>query len=92
MDCSPPGSSVCGIFQARTLGQVAIFSTRDLPDLGTELASLVSPVLAGGFFATSTTWKVPSISQWTHKLHESGNQACLAPIPCPPCAGATEPE
>ena len=27
----------------------------DLPDLGTEPASLVSPALAGGFFNTSTT-------------------------------------
>ena len=29
----------------------------DLPDLGMELASLTSPVLAGGFFTTGTTWK-----------------------------------
>ena len=28
MDCSPPGSSVHGIFQARILKQVAIFSPR----------------------------------------------------------------
>ena len=29
MDCSLPGSSVCGIFQARMLEWVAIFSPRD---------------------------------------------------------------
>ena len=29
----------------------------DLPDLGMELASLTSPVLAGGFFTTGTTWE-----------------------------------
>ena len=29
-------------------------STGDLPDLGMELASLMSSVLAGGFFTTST--------------------------------------
>ena len=30
----------------------------DLPDPGTEPASLLSPALAGGFFTTSATWKV----------------------------------
>ena len=29
----------------------------DLSDPGIEPASLVSPVLAGGFFTTSATWK-----------------------------------
>ena len=29
----------------------------DLPDPGTELASLVSPALAGGFFTTGITWE-----------------------------------
>ena len=29
----------------------------DLPDLGTEPASLMSPALAGRFFNTSTTWE-----------------------------------
>ena len=32
MDCSPPGSSVRGIFQARILEWVAISSFRDLPN------------------------------------------------------------
>ena len=34
MDCSPPGSSVHGILQARILGWVAISSPGDLPDPG----------------------------------------------------------
>ena len=34
MDCSLPGSSVHGIFQARVLGWAAIPSPRDLPDPG----------------------------------------------------------
>ena len=52
MDCSPPGSSVRGIFQTRTLEWVAIaYSTessrpRDRPG---------SPTLAGGFFTTEPT-------------------------------------
>jgi len=34
MDCSPPGSSVPGILQARILEWVAMPSSRDLPDPG----------------------------------------------------------
>ena len=49
MDCSPPGSSVHGIFQARTLKQVVIASPGDLPNPGIEL---LFPALAGGFFNT----------------------------------------
>ena len=36
MDCSPPGSSVHGILQARILEWVAISSPGDLPDPGIE--------------------------------------------------------
>ena len=32
----------------------------DLPDLGIEPASLMSPALAGGFFTASATWEDPS--------------------------------
>ena len=39
MDCSLPGSSVHGIFQARVLEWVAISSPRDLPDAGIEPGS-----------------------------------------------------
>ena len=46
MDCSPPGFSVPGIFQARILEWVAIPFSRDLPDPGIEH---VPPVLAGRF-------------------------------------------
>ena len=51
-DYNLPGSSVHGIFQARLLEWVAISFSRGSPDLGTELVSLVSPALAGRFFAT----------------------------------------
>ena len=47
VDCSPPGSSAHGIFQARILEWVAIPSPGDLPHPGIELASLA---LAGRFF------------------------------------------
>ena len=45
MDCSPPGSSVHGILQARILEWVAMPSSRDLPDPGIKLMSPASPAL-----------------------------------------------
>ena len=39
MDCSPPGSSVLGVSQARILEWVAISFSGDLPDTGIEPAS-----------------------------------------------------
>ena len=38
-DSSPPGSSVCGILQARTLKWVALSFSRDPPYPGIELKS-----------------------------------------------------
>ena len=55
MDCSPPGSSVHGILQARILEWVAM--PRDLPDPGIEPTSLKPPALAGRFFTTRATWE-----------------------------------
>ena len=61
--CSPPGSSVHGILQARTLESLAMFSSRgssppgDLPNPGIKPSSLMYPELAGRFFSTSTTWE-----------------------------------
>ena len=57
MDCSPPGCPVHGIFQARILEWVAMPSSKDLPSPGIELAPLMSPALARGFFTTSATWE-----------------------------------
>ena len=54
MDCSPPGSSDLGIFQARTHWSGLPFPPPgDLPNPGIEPTSLMSPALAGGFFTTS---------------------------------------
>ena len=57
MDCSPPGSSAHGIFQAITLQWVARPPPGDLSDPGIKPASLISPALTGKFFTTSTTWE-----------------------------------
>ena len=54
MDCSPPGSSAHGIFQARILEWVAISSPRGYPHPGIKPTSLA---LAGGLFTTSATRK-----------------------------------
>ena len=57
MDCSPPGSSVHGILQARILEWSAMPSSRRSSRPGMEPTSLAS-ALAGGFFTTSATWRV----------------------------------
>ena len=59
MDCSPPGSPVRGILQARILEWVAVPSPGDLPDPGIKPVSLMSPALAGRFFTMSATWEAP---------------------------------
>ena len=50
MDCSPPGSSVHGILQARIPDWVAIPAPENVPGQEFEPMSLVSPALAGRFF------------------------------------------
>ena len=57
MDCSPPGYSVHGTLQARTLEWVSLPSSRRSPDPGMEL---VSPALVGRLFTSNTTWEVLS--------------------------------
>ena len=49
MDCSPPGSSVRGIFRQEYWNELPFPPPGDLPDPGIELTS---PALAGGFFMT----------------------------------------
>ena len=57
MDCSLPDSSVYGILQARILEWVAMALLQQIfPTQGSN-PHLMSPVLAGGFFTTSITWK-----------------------------------
>ena len=54
MDCSPPGSSVHGILQARILEWVAVsFSGGYSRPRDRTLVSYI----AGGFFTTSATWE-----------------------------------
>ena len=64
--CSPPGSSVHGILQARITQWMAMPSSRDLPNPGTEPMSLISPVVAGRFLTISATWE--ALSSWYELL------------------------
>ena len=57
VDCSPPGSSVHGILQARILEWVAMPSSRGSSRPRIEALSFTSPALAGRFFITSATWE-----------------------------------
>ena len=59
LDCSPPGSSVYGILQARILEWLPFPSPEDLPDPGIEPSSPESPALADGFFTIWATRHCP---------------------------------
>ena len=61
MDCSPPGSSVHRIFQARIIGWIAIPFSGDLPDPGAKPSS---PELQAYFVATEPPGK-PVGTQFT---------------------------
>ena len=57
MDCSPPDSFDHVTFQARMLEGFPFPIPGDLPDAGTEPASLVSPALAGSSFTNCAIWQ-----------------------------------
>ena len=64
MDCSLPGSSVHGIFQARTLERlfpIPVPIPGHLPDRGIEPTSPESPALAGRFFTSAPPGKASPI-------------------------------
>ena len=65
MDCSPPGSSVHGIFQARVLEWGAIAFSE-----GTGIKSM-SPTLAGGFLTTGPPGKPSSSEIFQNLLYTS---------------------
>ena len=71
VDCSPPGSSVHGIFQDPwngILDWVAISYSGDLPNPGIEPAFLTSPALASKFFTASATWEALKLLSCRSKL------------------------
>ena len=58
MDCSPPGPSLHGIFQAGIPDGLPFPNPGYLPDPQIEPTSLASPAMAGGFFTNYTTWEI----------------------------------
>ena len=74
MDCSLPGSSVCGIFQARILEWVAIsYSTGSSRPRDRNCVSCVS-CLANGFFFTTVPPGKSLLSFWHAALHRWGEK------------------
>ena len=80
MGCSPPGSSILGILQARKLEWVAMPSSRELPDPGIEPVSLASPALAGRFFTTSASWEATPVAGYINTWLDNWHSVwpCLA--------------
>ena len=68
VDCSPPGSSVHGILQARILEWVAMPSSRRCPNPGIKPASLMSPALADRFFTTSVSQEAHGEELLRHQI------------------------
>ena len=69
-DCSPPGSSVHGILQARILGWVAVFFSRGSSQPRDRTCVSESAALEGKFFTTSATWEAHGVAKswtWQHK-------------------------
>ena len=64
MDCSPPGSSIRGIFQARVLEWVAISFSRDLPNPGIKPWS---PALQAESLPLSHQWSPSTAYSWSNK-------------------------
>ena len=76
MDCSPPGSSVPGILQARILEWVAMPSSRgsSQPRDWTHVSCISS--IGRGFFTTCATWEVhlKSEMEWNWQGRECGQE------------------
>ena len=76
MDCSPLGSSVHGISQARILEQIEFPSPGFLLLPGIKPAS---PALTGGFFTTELPWKCWGLFyKGTNHTHEGFMLQCSA--------------
>ena len=72
MDCSLPGSSVCGIFQAIILEWVAITYSRGSYSFRDQNCVSLSLTLAGRFFTTEPPGKSHGVSNPSSKSIEFG--------------------
>ena len=79
MDCSPPDSSVHGIFLVKILEWVAICSSRGYSrPKDKKPTSLASPVLAGRFFTTAPPGKPITIFHLSQLRLSLIEQCCLS--------------
>ena len=95
MDCSPPGSSVHGIFFARILEQVAISYSTDLPDLSSVfLIEPWSPALLTDSLPSEpprkpNAYKTTDFQEHTNKVHiKDSPDDPVAKTPWSQCRGA----
>ena len=73
MNCSPPGSSVHGVFQARILPWVATPSPGDLLNPGITPMTLLFPALVGIFFTAAPPGNLTVLSKF---LKQDLNTLC----------------
>ena len=81
VDCSPPGSSVHGISQARILDGLPCPPPGDLPSPETEPTTPAPSALAGGCFTTGDPGKPPNGSVCF--LPSLSSRIWLFATPCP---------
>ena len=81
MDCSPPGSSVHGISQARILEWDHFLLQGMFLTQGSNPCLFMTPALAGGFFITSTIKRVRNLLSYE----------AMAVHPCPPVLSTSQP-
>ena len=74
VDCSPPGSSVHGIFQARTLEQVAISFSWGSSQPRDRTCSPCGSCIAGGIFSTEPPGKVKTQTQFTYSPEQAAGK------------------
>ena len=74
MDCSPPGSSVHGILQARILERVTVPTPVYLPEPEIEPESIPLPALAGSSVGKESACNAgdPSLIPWWEDPLEKG--------------------
>ena len=85
MNCSPPGSSVCGILQERILEWVAMPFSRGSSQTRDQTYLSHISLVAGRFFTTSTTWEAPFNWQYRKPSLPPPNSyraLCLTQAPC----------
>ena len=74
MECSPPGSSVHEILQARIMDWIAMPSSRGSSPPRDQTQVSMSPALAARFFTTSMTWETPQkLAIHLRLIHKSSN-------------------